>query len=141
MSKYSDNPRNESGTIGEMKMKKFLDIHFPNDYIYNKSEGIDFIVHPNAKLEDRFYIDIKNQKERGGRDGDVAHCVWKYQKQNNFKECYIVEGEYDFIPIVREHANEYAKTNFVKFDEMFAILLNKPIPKISFDDTPVSRFF
>ena len=117
------NPINKSGKYGEKRMKKFLDMYFTNKFIYNPSNGIDFIVYPNAKLEDRFYIDIKNQASGGGRDGDVAHCVWKYQKQNGYKECYIVEGEYDFIPIVREHANVYAKTHFVKFKEMCIILL------------------
>ena len=117
------NPINKSGKDGEKRMKKFLDMYFTNGFDYNPSDGIDFIVHPAAKLEDRFYIDIKNQKGPGGRDLAVGGCVWDYQKQNGFKECYIVEGEFDFKPKVRRFANMFAKTNFVKFKEMCIILL------------------
>ena len=118
------NPRNESGKFGEYRMKKFLDMYITNDFIYNPSNGIDFIVYPNAKLEDRFYIDIKNQAGGGGRDLAVGGCVWDYQEQNGFEECYIVEGEFNFKPKVRKFANKFAKTHFVKFKEMCIILLN-----------------
>ena len=116
------NPINESGKKGEERMEKiFKDNNIP--YIRNKSEGIDFILFPNSRMEDRFYIDIKNQHERGGRDLAVGGCVWQYQKKYGFKECYIVEGSYDFPPKVREFANKFAKTHFVKFEEMKNILL------------------
>ena len=125
------NPINESGKIGEERMEKLLkDNNIP--YIRNKSEGIDFILFPNSRMEDRFYIDIKNQHTGGGRDLAVAGCVWKYQKKYGFTECYIVEGTYDFDEDVRELADTYAKTHFVKFEEMKNILLGVKVDEGEF---------
>ena len=116
------NPINKSGIIGEERMEKFLkDNDIP--YIRNISSGIDFILFPNSRMEDRFYIDIKNQDTGGGRDLAVGGCVWQYQTKYGFKECYIVEGKFNFKPMVREFANTFAKTHFVKFEEMKNILL------------------
>ena len=70
------NPINKSGIIGEERMEKFLkDNDIP--YIRNISSGIDFILFPNSRMEDRFYIDIKNQDTGGGRDLAVGGCVWR----------------------------------------------------------------
>ena len=118
-----NNPRNKSGKIGEERMEKLLK-DMNKTYIRNKSEGIDFIINPNGKKEDRVYIDIKNQSKQGGRDLAIGGCVWDYQKKYGFKECYIVEGSYDFPPKVREFANKFAKTHFVKIEEMKNILLS-----------------
>ena len=122
------NSINESGTFGEERFEEFL-IYHDIPYKRNKTKGIDFIVY----LLNTYYIDIKNQDIQGGRDLAVGGCVWKYQKKYNFKECYIVEGEYDFDESVREHANLFAKTHFVKFEEIKNILLKKP--------TKIERFF
>jgi len=115
------NPINESGTFGEERFEEFLK---KNDipYTRNKTNGIDFII----SLDKKIYVDIKNQDVGGGRDLAVGGCVWKYQKKYKFKECYIVEGEYNFDKDVREFANKFAKTHFVKFKEMCNILLNEP---------------
>ena len=118
------NPINESGKKGEdifaTELRK-------NNLAYKQSksgqEAIDFIINPNGKKEDRVYIDVKHQHKSGGRDLAVAGCVWKYQKKYGFKECYIVEGPYDFDEDVRELANKFAKTHFVKVKEMIDILL------------------
>jgi len=122
------NPINESGSFGEERFEKFLKQH-DIPYRRNKYKGIDFIVESDQKV----YIDIKNQDVGGGRDLAVSGCVWKYQKIYGFKECYIVEGKYDFDKDVRELADEFAKTHFVKFEEMCNILLKKP--------TKIERFF
>jgi hypothetical protein len=124
--KQMSNPINESGKFGEKRFKEFLK-EYSIPYKRPGREGIDFRVYTNGLDNEPIYIDIKNQKDGGGRDGDVAHCVWKYQKMYGFKECYIVEGEFDFRPKVREHANVYAKTHFVKFEEMKKIMLDKKI--------------
>ena len=124
------NPINESGKKGEdifsSKLRK-------NNLAYEQTkpgkEGIDFIINPNGKKEDRVYIDVKHQHTSGGRDLAVGGCVWKYQKKYGFKECYIVEGSYDFDKDVRELANIFAKTHFVKIEEMIDILLNKKFEK------------
>ena len=123
---------NESGKTGEERFENFL-IEISMKYKRNVNNGIDFLVYPNGYDNEPIYIDIKNQKDPGGRDLAVGGCVWKYQKRYGFKECYIVEGVYDFSNEVREFANLFAKTHFVKFDEMCNILLNKP--------TLVERFF
>ena len=118
------NPINESGKKGEDIFSSELR---KNNLAYKQSkpgqEGIDFIINPNGKKEDRVYIDIKHQHTSGGRDLAVGGCVWKYQKKYGFKECYIVEGSYDFDEDVRELANTFAKTHFVKVKEMIDILL------------------
>tara|TARA_Y100000034_G_scaffold466_1_gene598 strand:- start:45 stop:422 length:378 start_codon:yes stop_codon:yes gene_type:complete len=123
------NPINESGKFGEDRFEEFL-IYHDIPYKRNKTNGIDFIVWPTDAST---YIDIKNQDVGGGRDLAVGGCVWKYQRKYNFKECYIVEGEFDFDKNVREFANLFAKTHFVKFEEMKNILLKKP--------TKIERFF
>ena len=115
------NPINESGTFGEERFEEFLKEQ-KISYKRNKNNGIDFIV----ELDKKIYIDIKNQDVGGGRDLAVGGCVWKYAKRYGFKEVYIVEGKYDFDKDVRELANLFAKTHFVKFEEMCNILLKKP---------------
>jgi hypothetical protein len=124
------NPINESGKKGEDAFENFS-INYNIPYIRSKSgkNQIDFILFPNGKKEERVYIDIKNQHTSGGRDLAVAGCVWKYQKKYGFTECYIVEGTYDFDEDVRELANTFAKTHFVKFEEMKNIILNKKVEK------------
>ena len=124
------NPINESGKKGEDAFENFL-IKYNIPYIRSKSgkNQIDFILFPNSKMEYRFYIDIKNQDTSGGRDLAVGGCVWDYQNKYGFTECYIVEGSYDFSPKVREFANTFAKTHFVKFEEMKNIILNKKVEK------------
>ena len=120
----SKNPINESGKTGEDRMGKLLiDLDIPYKRSKSGEAAIDFILFPNSRMEDRFYIDIKNQHTGGGRDLAVGGCVWDYQNKYGFKECYIVEGSYDFPPKVREFANKFAKTHFVKFEEMKNILL------------------
>jgi len=122
------NPINESGKFGEKRFKEFLEqCGIPYKWTKPGREGIDFRVYTNGLDNEPIYIDIKNQKESGGRDLAVGGCVWKYQKMYGFKECYIVEGEYDFASEVVEFCNEFAKTHFVKFEEMKEIILDKKI--------------
>ena len=116
------NPINKSGKYGEKRMKKFLDMYFTNGFDYNPSDGIDFIVHPAAKLEDRFYIDIKNQNGAGGRDLAVGGCVWDYQDQNGFKECYIVEGEFDFMSVEERDNVNYGISALAYVNEKYAFI-------------------
>ena len=127
------NPINESGKKGEDIFSSLL---IKNDLAYERSKpgksAIDFIINPNGKKEERVYIDIKHQKSGGGRDGSVAHSVRKYRNKYGFKECYIVEGSYDFDDDVREHCNEFCKTHFVKQKQMIDILLNKKVDERTF---------
>jgi|TARA_R110000765_G_scaffold175598_1_gene280476 hypothetical protein len=129
------NPINESGRKGEERIEKLLK---KNNIPYQKSkrEGIDFIINPNGKKEDKIYIDCKNQNVDGSVMEKLPHMVWKYKEKYDYTQVYIVEGKWNTRDNIKKHCNEICKVNFVKFDEMKQVLLETDIKTKT-----IERFF
>ena len=129
----TQNPINKSGKSGEDLFEEKIKSTF-TDIPYKRTKpgqrGIDFIMNPDGKPEDRMYIDLKYQHSSGGRDLAVGATGWKYRKDYDYKACYIVEGPYNFSDEVKELAAKLdevygIKTYFVKLDEMIDIIREK----------------
>jgi hypothetical protein len=145
----TQNPINKSGKSGEVLLEKTLISKFP-DLPYRRTKsgkrGIDFILNPDGKPQDRMYIDMKYQHSSGGRDLAVGATAWKYHEDYDYKECYIVEGSYDFTDDIKELAKTLdevcgIKTYFVKLDEMIDIIRKKYYGENSKSILTARKFF
>mgnify|MGYP003627063044 FL=1 len=107
------NPINMSGIKLEENLELFLK---SNDFPYRKQKSgaseIDFII--PTKENKIIYADCTNQNTGGSVEEKIPHKVWKYWKKYNYKEVYIIRGDYTIGKTVIKHLKDEEKTRGYK---------------------------
>ena len=124
-----NNPINVSGHKLEENLELFLK---SNDFSYERQKSgvsqIDFII--PIKGNKIIYADCTNQNIGGSVEEKIPHKVWKYWKKYNYKDVYIIRGNYTISKTVIEHLkdeekNHGYKTHIVTFEEFCHFLQGK----------------
>lgn len=117
--------KNKSGIKLEDDLELFLRQHdISHTRAKPRQHAIDFIIRSSDKT---YYIECKNQNDKGSVDEKIPHAVWKYWKKYGYDEVYIVRGDYIPHKLVYEHIETYPfKTHIMTLDEIQRILLNLP---------------
>jgi hypothetical protein len=141
MTNYTDaSQKNKSGQSLEKQTEIILQ-KFGHSYIKQKGGNkvaIDFIVETQ---HGNLYLECKNQNTTGTAYEKLPFALYKYKKEYNFSEWYIIQGSYKIPKIVYECLDFYdkawtpeVKTHIITLDELPNILLKKPIYQSVFDN-------
>lgn len=95
------------------------------------SHEIDFIIRTENNL---FYVECKNQNGSGTVEEKIPHTVWKYWKKYNYKDVYIIRGDYMPSAKIIEHCEYYPfTTHIMTLEEFIRLISNQPIYRGLYD--------
>ena len=118
--------KNESGKIGEKRIRNFLT---ENNFAFKEGgrKGIDFQIETENGL---LYVDSKNQDGPGSVDKIIVQTVLQYHRWYNYKDVYIVRGTKALSKEVLISLNSFEKaynfkTHVMTFDEFTNFIMDE----------------